>query len=194
MDNNNKKPLQGFLNKKHPIGCFLITALVCIRDKQRILRNTLYLRHASLLANWAGFLMWKCIISEHFTAKITVFVVVHVFVIKPQKRPVCISHVFKFVVYQCQYLIKNSVCLHAICLCVKFAFIVMHAEQIYIEFNDWNWLGYNDQCTNLLIKTQTYYWFPHKCSLVTHTANHDTRMKAGLEFCSSCHEYFAFIV
>ena len=28
------------------------------------------------------------------------------------------------------------------------------------------WLRYNDQCTNLLIKTQTYYWFPYKCAIV----------------------------
>ena len=140
-----------------------------------------------MTAIWAGFLMWKCIISEHFTAKMTWFDMVHVFIVKPQKGPVCISHVFKCVLGQCQYVSKNSVCLHAICLCVKFAFIIMHAEQIYSILNSmiWNWLGYNDQCTNLLIKTQTCYWFPYKCSLVTHTANHGTRMKAGLEFCSS---------
>ena len=30
--------------------------------------------------------------------------------------------------------------------------IFMHVEQICMEFNDWNWLRYNDQCTNLLFK------------------------------------------
>jgi len=103
-------------------------------------------------ANWARFLMWKCIISEHFTDKTSGFDMVHVFIVKPPKGPACISHVFKSVLYQCQYVTKKSVCLDAICLCVKFAFIIMHVEQICMEFNDWNWLRYNDQCTNLLIK------------------------------------------
>jgi hypothetical protein len=64
------------------------------------------------------------------------FDIVHVFVVKPLKGLVCISHVFESVLYQCQYVTKKSVCLDAICLCVKFAFIIMHAEQISIEFND----------------------------------------------------------
>jgi len=139
-------------------------------ETPRISGITCLWRFMNLLEfNLSWLLMWKCIISEYFTAKTTGFEIVHVFVVKPQSGPVCISHVFKCVLYQCQYVIKNSVCLESIFSCVKFAFIIVHSERLYIEFSDWNCLRYNDHCINLWIKTQTYFWFSYECSLVTHT-------------------------